>query len=323
MMLAVSVGAGTLVRLLVAVLLTALVFWRADPAAVLSAAAGADVRWIGLAILLVVADRALMAYRWVVLLCPIDRPDRPPFRSVMRLFFVSTFAGTFLPASVGGDLVRAYGLSRLSVAPGAAVASVLMDRLLGVLSIVVVGAGGLLVAGDLVSSPAIDVSLAAAAAACGAGAAVVFSARAADLARRAAGLLPITRVRSLATELAFATRSYARFHGELLNVLAGSIAVQALRIVQAYCLGRALLIDAPLAAYFAFIPLILLVMLLPVSINGIGTSQAAFVWFFARVPVPEAEAFALSVLFLALGVVGNLPGGMLYALGPARRVARS
>ena len=60
-------------------------------------------------------------------------------------------------------------------------------------------------------------------------------------------------------------------------------------------------------------------MLLPVSVNGIGTSQAAFVWFFGRAGVPGAEAFALSVLFLALGVVGNLPGGILYATGrPAR-----
>ena len=45
----------------------------------------------------------------------------------------------------------------------------------------------------------------------------------------------------------------------------------------------------PLTAYFAFIPLILLVMLLPVTFNGIGTSQAAFVWFFARAGVPAAS----------------------------------
>ena len=34
----------------------------------------------------------------------------------MRIFFVSTFVGTFLPASVGGDAVRAYSLARLNVA---------------------------------------------------------------------------------------------------------------------------------------------------------------------------------------------------------------
>ena len=42
----------------------------------------------------------------------------------------------------------------------------------------------------------------------------------------------------------------------------------------------------------------------------------AFVWFFGRIGVPQAEAFALSVLFVALGVVGNLPGGLLYAFSP-------
>jgi glycosyltransferase 2 family protein len=82
--------------------------------------------------------------------------------------------------------------------------------------------------------------------------------------------------------------------------------------VQAYYLGRALGIVADLDIYFAFVPVILLIMLLPVTVNGIGTSQAAFVWFFARAGVPAASAFALSVLFVALGIVGNLPGGLLF-----------
>jgi len=48
------------------------------------------------------------------------------------------------------------------------------------------------------------------------------------------------------------------------------------------------------------------------------------VWFFGRVGVGAPAAFALSVLFVALGVVGNLPGGLLYALGRAdRRRARA
>jgi hypothetical protein len=51
-----------------------------------------------------------------------------------------------------------------------------------------------------------------------------------------------------------------------------------------------------------------------VTINGLGTSQAAFVWFFGRAGVASPPAFALSVLFVALGVVGNLPGAILYAV---------
>jgi uncharacterized protein (TIRG00374 family) len=314
---------GRIVRLAVATALTALILWKANPAAVAAVALRADLRWVLLAVALVVIDRTLMAHRWLVLLRPIDARSRPPFRAVMRVFFVSTFLGTFLPASVGGDAVRAYGLAQLRVPAGPAVASVLMDRLLGVLSIVLVGIAGLLFApaNDLVSTWAVALSLSVATVACLAGALIVFSGSAAALAHRVGQRLPMAALRRLAGDLAQATRAYARFHRELTNVLAGSVAVQILRVLQAWCLGRALAIDAPPLVYFAFVPLILLVMLLPVSINGIGTSQAAFVWFFARAGVPSADAFALSVLFLALGVVGNLPGGLLYAFGPRVRAA--
>jgi uncharacterized protein (TIRG00374 family) len=309
---------GRILRPLVALLLTAYVLWRASPSAVLRAGAHADLAWILVAITLVVVDRMLMAYRWIVLLCPIDASSRPPLTSVLRIFFVSTFAGTFLPASIGGDIVRAYGLSQLQVAPGQAVASVLMDRLLGVVSILIVGAVGLYFAstGDLASTRAITISLLVGAVLSMAAASIVFSERAAAMAQAVAIRMPVEAIRKIGGELARATRAYGEHHRELANVLAGSIAVQVLRIVQAWCLGRALGIDAPLAVYFGLIPLILLVMLLPVSVNGIGTSQMGFVWFFGRAGVPEAEAFALSVLFVALGVVGNLPGGLLYAFGP-------
>lgn len=308
-------------RALVTILLTGIVLWRSEPSAVIQAGARADLGWIMAACALVVVDRALMAYRWLILLCPIEPARRPPRSALLRVFFVSTFAGTFLPASIGGDLVRAYSLSRLNVPPGPALASVMMDRLLGVVSLVVVGTVGLVLAsrGDVLSSQAVMLSLAVAGVIAICGAAVVFSARAAGLIRRLAERLPMARVRVLADDLVRATRAYARHHAELVNVLAGSVGVQILRIVQAYCLGRALGLAAPAVVYFAFIPLILLIMLLPVSINGIGPAQAAFVWFFAPGAATPAEAFALSVLFLALGVLGNLPGGLLYAWSPLGR----
>jgi hypothetical protein len=67
--------------------------------------------------------------------------------------------------------------------------------------------------------------------------------------------------------------------------------------------------------YFVTIPVILLIMLLPITVNGLGTSQAAFLWTFGAAGVARPAAFALSILFVALGVLGNLPGGLLYAFG--------
>jgi hypothetical protein len=221
---------------------------------------------------------------------------------------------------VGGDVVRAYGLTRLKVPGAIAAASVAMDRLLGVLSLLIAAVAGLAVGGsrDLASNPAVDTSLAAIAVLCGFTALVVYSDRVEDWTQRMAARLPVQRVRALVSGLVQATRAYARYHRQLTTVLVASVAVQALRILQAYCLGRALGMAVPFSAYVEFLPLILLIVLLPISINGIGTSQAAFVWLFSRVGTPESQAFALSILFLALGALGNLPGGLLYAFAPRK-----
>jgi hypothetical protein len=301
-----------LARMAVAAGLTLFVFWKADPGAVLRAGRQADPSWIAAAIALVLVDRALMACRWLVLLRAIAPERRPPVAAVMRVFFTSTFVGSFLP-SVGGDVVRAYGLSRLRVDGAQAAASVLMDRVLGVASILIVGLGGLALAGTRLIDTAVVLTLAVGLFVCAGTALVVFTDRAGGLARAVTAWIPFARAQRLAGALVDATRRYAQHRGALGNVLVGSIAVQVLRIVQAYCLGRALGIAAPAMVYFAFVPLILLIMLLPITVNGLGTSQVAFVWFFAQAGVEEAPAFALSILFVALGIVGNLPGALLYA----------
>jgi hypothetical protein len=327
------------VRIIIAAGLTALLLWQSDPHAVWQAARGADWRFIVLACVLVVLDRVLMAYRWWTLLAPVGRPEgrhyestlggadfqvgrsavrgadlevgpRPPVRTVMRIFFVSTFVGTFLPASVGGDAVRAYGLSKEGVSGVDAVASVLMDRLLGVVSILIVAIAGSMLARDLIDIRALFPALAVLTIACGAALAVVFSPRAAVAVAGVLALLP--RGRETGTRLVTAIQRYASLHLPMANVLLCSIAVQVLRVLQTYCLGLALGLAVPLGVYFALVPLILLIVLMPITINGIGTTQAGFVWLFGRAGVASAPAFALSVLFLGIAVVGNLPGAFLY-----------
>jgi uncharacterized protein (TIRG00374 family) len=317
--------AGRIARIAVAAALTGYLLWRSDPAAVAAAARHADASWILAAVLLVLIDRALMAWRWALLLCIVDERDRPRPGRLLEVFFVSTFVGTFLPASIGADAVRAYSISRDRVAGADAVASVFMDRMLGVASLLVMGALGATLARDLAANAVVFAGLALTAALTLVTVLMIFSERFGLWCAGIAGKMPSAAVRRAAGAIVGSVRSYARFHGQLVNVLAASVGVQVLRIIQAYCLGRSLGIDAGLTIYFAFIPVILLIMLLPVTINGLGTSQAAFVWFFGRVGVDAAPAFALSILYVALGIVGNLPGGLLYAmkgLAPVRGSAR-
>jgi uncharacterized protein (TIRG00374 family) len=299
-----------IVRLIIAVGLTAYILWKAHPASVLRVTAAADWRWIAAAVGLLLIDRTLMAYRWLVL-----------FGAVMRIVFVSTFVGTFVP-SVGGDLYRAYSLSRLKVSGVESAASVLMDRVLGVMSIVIVGVAALIPAPDAARNKWMLLTLALASLGCLIAGVAVFSERAAAAAQWIAVRLPNERVRRLAAGMIDAVRRYSRHHGELVNVLVMSVGVQMVRVIQAWCLGRALGIEAGIVMYFIFIPIVLLIMLLPITVNGLGTSQGAFGWLFGSIGVPAADAVALSILFVALGVAGNLPGGVLYLLGNRRQAGQ-
>ena len=140
-----------ILRLLVAVGLTAAVLYNAHPREVLRAAAHADLSWIGLAIGLVLLDRSLMALRWIDLLSALTPGSRPPFAVVLRIFFVSSFVSNFVP-SVAADMYRAYALARHDVHLAESTASVLMDRVLGVLSMALVGAVALPFAGEVVEA---------------------------------------------------------------------------------------------------------------------------------------------------------------------------
>lgn len=305
-------GLSRLLRVVVAVLLTAYIVWTADPGLVLRETANVSWRWVAAGILLVFVDRALMAYRWLLLLRALTPGSRPPFPEVLRIFFVSTFVGSFLP-SVAGDVYRAFSLSRLRVSGAESAASVIMDRALGVLSMVLVAVVAVAFAHEMLSVPGVIPTLGIAGAGCVLGAIGIYSERAGTAARSIGDRLPGARLRKLSASLIDATRRYARHHGDLTTVLGASVLVQGIRVLQAWCLGLALGMAVPLSTYFVFIPLIVIVMQLPITVSGLGTSQAMFALLFTRVGVPSADAVALSILFIALAIVGNLPGAFLYA----------
>jgi uncharacterized protein (TIRG00374 family) len=309
--------AGKALRIAVAVLLTAVVLYYSHPSQILAATAGADWRWLFAALALVLVDRALMAMRWIDLLVALAPGSRPPLGAVLRVFFTSSFVSNFVP-SVASDLYRAYALSRYDVHLAESTASVLMDRALGVLSVVLVAAAALPFAPSIAGLDSMVAAIALLFALCALAAAVVFSERAADLVRATARRVPLRVLHRVTDALTDAVRRYATHHGEILRVLALSVLVQIIRVLQAWCLGIALGLHLAPWTWFVFVPIIVFIMQIPVSVNGIGTTQAAFAWTFVPQGAPAPQVFALSVLFLALGIVGTLPGGVLYAMGDGR-----
>ncbi len=306
-------------RIAVAVVLTAVVLYLSHPSEIIAAAAGADLRWLLAALALVLVDRSLMAMRWMDLLVALSPGTRPPLGVVLRVFFTSSFVSNFVP-SVASDLYRALALSRYDVHLAESTASVLMDRALGVLSVAIVGAAALPFTRGMAARGELMAWLGLLFAVCAVAAAAIFSERAATAVRAAAAVIPLSVLHRVTAALTDAVRRYATHHRALARVIVMSVVVQVIRVLQAWCLGQALGVELPLTLYFAVIPVIVLIMQLPISVNGIGTTQAAFAWLFVPLGAPAPQVFAMSVLFLVLGIIGTLPGGLLYALGDGRGI---
>ena len=149
---------------------------------------------------------------------------------------------------------------------------------------------------------------------CAVAAAVIYSERTAQWVCGAVAMIPLKVLHRVTEALTDAVRRYATHHGAMTRVLAMSVLVQVIRVLQGWCLGCALGLQVPVLTYFVFIPIIVLVMQVPITVNGLGTTQLAFKLFELQ-GAPAPRVFVFSVLFLALGIVGTLPGGILYALG--------
>jgi uncharacterized protein (TIRG00374 family) len=269
-----------------------------------------DPHWFLATLGLVALDRVIMALRWLLLLrsAGVDVSAG----QTIRMFLVSSFVGSFLPAGVGGDVSRAYTMASHSSQGSQSVASVGVDRVLGQMALALLGAAGI-EGWARHLGPALHWQLSVTACAIAATSlAVLWMDRVVRLA------LPVrwrdTKLGSRLGRLGAAVGEYRRQPGTLAIVFALSVGVQLLRVLQGYFLGRGLGIDIEFSYYLVIMPIILLVLLLPVSVSGFGLPQAAIVWLFRPVGVPDVESFALSTLLIVIGLLGNLPGALLYAV---------
>jgi glycosyltransferase 2 family protein len=305
-----SLFRSTAARLFITAAILAYLLRSIDLGAAVHAMLRMNPWWFAFTLVLVAADRVLMAVRWLLLLRAADVDI--PAASALRIFLRSSFVGSFLPAGVGADAARAYEIASRTSRGSQAVASVGIDRVLGLVAIAILGITGLAGWAQHLEQ-ALRLRLMAVAALGGLAVLAIFWV---DTIARAVvpsswhGTLWGRRILRLGDAIG-AYRGHPRV---LAQVMALSVAVQLVRVFQGYGLGRGLGIQVGVDYYLVFMPIAMLVLLLPVSISGFGLPQAAIVWLLRPVGVPDAESLALSTLLIVVGIIGNLPGALLYAV---------
>ena len=301
--------AGSLVTRLV--ITTGILAWmatRIDMGAALRATLAVHVAAVAGVLALVAIDRLVMIWRWVLLLR--GTGTSIAFGDAARIFLESSFVGSFLPAGVGGDAARAWSLSREHARGSVALASVAVDRLLGVVALAMLGALGVALWAQRIDASLREWVWAVAALGLAGSAALLWIDR---IARPLFHLAPVSAgLRVKLERLTGAMAQYRAEPGLLSRVLLLSLLVQGLRIVQAWTLGLGLGIAVPAAYYIVFMPVGLLMLLLPISVSGFGVPQGVIVWLLRPLGVADAASFALSTLIVLSGLAGNLPGAWLY-----------
>jgi uncharacterized protein (TIRG00374 family) len=312
--------ATTLLKAIISLALIVIVFSRVDLAAVTTQLAAANPWPVLLALLFYLLAIAVNAAKWLVLLRA--QGVRVPFGELLQMQFVGFFFNNFLPANVGGDVMRGYTLARYTDRRTHAAVSVVVDRLVGLLAYMSTAA---LAAFILVSVTgrrdleAVEGVAALSLAVLAIGFGVLLSRRLRALLSQLFGWRFLRPLAPIWQGISDALNAYRFRYAALAAAFGiGLIGILCTTIVN-WSLSQAVGGLMSLPAILLFNPLIALVLMLPISIGGLGLNQAAYPFFYGLGGVPADHAVAVSVLMQAIIITGSLPGGVFWLRDKERR----
>ncbi|MGO9016042.1 MAG: lysylphosphatidylglycerol synthase transmembrane domain-containing protein [Dissulfurispiraceae bacterium] len=248
----------------------------------------------------------LSTLRWKLLV-----PYQSKTSRLFSIYMIGSFFNTYMPGIIGGDAVKAYYLNKemhaTRVASAAqdqeeapslvvAIASVFMDRYIGLSALLALailafpfGIGYLKRAS--VQWPVIWIVPAAT---------VFFIACSFLIFKFSVG----ARLKFL-----FKTSQYIQFYRSKKNILGRcfiySIIIQLLTVLSVYVLAKGISLNASFLSLLVFMPIIILVSFLPLSISGIGLREGAFIFLLGSTGIPAEKSMTLSIIwFISVFVAG-------------------
>jgi uncharacterized protein (TIRG00374 family) len=306
----------TALKLIVTLALSGFVISRAGVDELLVTLGNVDWRWVMLAICLAAVAMVINVARWQLMLR--GQSAQVPLTSLIRLYLVGMFFNNVLPSRLGGDVVRAYGASLIATTKTRSAAAVLMDRLVGAFSVLVIG----MVAIGLSASrlPELYRSFTVL---CFSISLVLLmlmlyrNERLADVRLRVLSLSDVSvfgfKIRPRFEAALDALRSYSRSRGVVARGFLISLAANGFSILNLYLYAQAVQADVGLGDVATIAPIILAVGLVPISINGIGTIEATFMLLFGALGLDATVSLAIAILRRLALLVLSLVGGVLYA----------
>jgi hypothetical protein len=291
---------------------------RADLAQVWAAVRGADPMPIGLALLTPLLGYTLTSTRWRGLLRIVGAhiPPGPLWRASL----IAVFFNQFMPSTIGGDAIRVYEAWRHGASRSAALSSIVVDRVIGTFALVLLAVGMLPFVSAAFENPW---AVYGAVLAVGAIVTVLMLMLflpipgVIELFHRCCAALPGPAAR-IAGKL---DRAFAPYRGRwrvLPVAMALSLLLQANVVLMHWLIGLSLGIEVSIVQFCFLVPVAMVVMMIPVSINGIGLREGIFALLLGAYGVESSQAVALALMSYALFLVHGVAGGIVFGLRGTR-----
>lgn len=296
-------------RILISVVLLGVLFGKLDVDKSWEVIKDTNIGLLLLSFAVTLLVRVFSAYRWYVLLH--DQQTAVSFGTIVKFVFISGFLGLFIPGGVGAELVRIYSLSSLTSDMAHSFSSVMVERVLGIFSLLL-----LIFAGTVVSPTELPSFIKEFALVALISLFVFAFVLMNSIARKfSEQLLSWKYLRPMKAPMAKLYVCLDDYRGNLALILYSlllGVIFQFSRIARVIILASALGINVHLVYYLIFVPIIVFISQLPVSFAGLGVREAGYVYLFQLIGVETEEAFTMSVLSFVLIVLSTLPGAWLY-----------
>ena len=301
---------GFALRVAVGIAIVTFLVWRSDARSVLRLLAREQPGYFAAAVGIYVSTQVISAYRWR-LLAAILKLDAS-FVDFLVFRFIATFTNTLVPGVFGGDALRAIYLGRRTGRMVEAFASVFADRIVGLIGLFWLAA----IAAIFLNEAGLPAAVTAPPVAIGVVTLAAFLAS--PLVIRLGRLIPQRLGRYASLIVAYLDR-----RGKLVIPLALSLVVQSELAVCQYLLARGIGINASLSLFFFCVPIAGVFASLPLTVNGLGVREGAYLVLFGMAGMDRTGAVALGLLWFVSTAVGAIPGAVAFAVASPVRAYNS
>lgn len=234
------------------------------------------------------------------------------FQKLFIFYLIGLFFNNFLPTSIGGDLGRAYYLSRDSGNQSASIGTVFFERIIGLLATLSLAFVSLFWLANYLETKRIVYVTVLLGLSVALFLAMIMSRR---LYRRLNGLISLITFYDIGDKIlkVFDTLHYYRDKKiVLIQVYLSSILAQVMLILMNFFLAQGLGLSIIKLGYlFLVVPITFVIGLLP-SINGIGVRDTGYLILLARLGLEPSQILSLSFSVTIIPVIISVIGGIIF-----------